>query len=107
MITPSGVARQVLNEDAIIIDLDGVSYLTTISAAEYAIQKDKGVNLLMKHRGELIKVGRLWPAITGKTIYAHVGLRRYRMAAWQFEEVLSSPGCIAPVLYCPPREMTA
>ncbi len=102
---PSGVARQVLDEDAIIINLDGIPYITTISAAEYALQTDTRAKLLRKFEGKLITSGLLFPAKTGKTVYAHVGHSRYRMATYRFEQVMNSPGCIAPALYCPPREV--
>ncbi|HWQ64818.1 MAG TPA: hypothetical protein VN429_10415 [Methanospirillum sp.] len=102
----SGVARQVMDEDAIIIDLDGISYITTISAAKHAIQNNARAKLMRKYDGKLTSDGLLFPAQTKKTVYAHVGSRRYRMASWQFEDVLKSPGCIAPALLCPPREVT-
>lgn len=103
----SGVARQILDEDAIIITLDDIAYLTTISAAEHAIRTDSRAKLMRKYAGRLTSDGILFPAKTGKTIYAHIGTRRYRMATWQFQHVLESPGCVAPALYCPPNEVTA
>jgi hypothetical protein len=102
MTAPSGAARQILDTDVIVIDLDGISYLTSIVAAEYAIDENTHVKLLKKWNGRLVTSGLLFPARTGKTIYAHVGHRRHRMAAWQFTKVLQGPGHLAPALYCVP-----
>lgn len=100
-------ARQIMDTDVILIDLDGITYLTSIQAAEYALQEDKSVRLLTKYPGGFITGGRLFPARTGKTVYAHVRHTRYRIATWQFEKVIDGPGYLAPALVCSPREVTA
>lgn len=103
----SGAARQVLDTDIILIDLDGTTYITSKQAAEYALEEDTGIRLLTKYPGGFITGGRLFPARTGKTVYAHVRHTRYRIATWQFEKVIDGPGYLAPALVCSPREVTA
>ncbi len=100
-------ARQILGTDVILIDLDGITYLTSVQAAEYAIEEDTAVKLLTKYPGGFVTGGKLFPARTGKTVYAHVRHTRYRIATWQFEKVIEGPGYLAPALVCSPRGMTA
>jgi len=98
----SGSARQVLDMDTIIITVDGDTYLVPVESAEYAIDEDTHVSLLKKYDGRLVAGGILFPAQTGRTMYAYARHRRYRMAMSEFRQVCLAPGYQAPLTFCVP-----
>lgn len=107
---PGENARRVADLDILLLELNGgIQYATRIDLVRDMLSGIRTrAPLWRKYQGRLVIDGLLFPAQTGKTVYAWTDKKRWRFATWQFSRTIEKPGIISEALFCPPRpEVTA
>lgn len=97
-----GIIRQVLNEDLLILTLEGITYFAKKSEVEETLKHNHKTKMGRKYNGKIISDGLIFLGKTGKTLYTYTGdKKRYRSPCYQISLVIEEPGTLAIASYCP------